>query len=515
MLVWAFPLQNTGSHVRVLQNHIDLSNISTGESGAVLSNMLTGIYGTYMYGSKIADNEINGNDSINIAARENVHGINLNNCENQTLQCNLIGKTRFGIGAISDCKTDSVSGVVGNIMYDQVLGWAFRHLGTEGSFRNVGSNSNDNNNLFLGSNYNHKVFKFCEGADLYKIFTDTSKLKNTESGSYDYITMMNDCPYDVSLNSGATLYTCPVNYNFLDISSTPFDHVDAIKIITNTKTYSEYAEISHWIDSRKLFRQLQEDTTFRNSNDTLHNFHDTAVATILGAALIAEENISSMIVSMSSQDHNLYEQRMKDARDNNSNIVSEEIQDVNEEAINAIFLKMMDYGLDTLDSEDSTIINTLAVQCPYIGGTAVFKARSLQAMFEPAMVYDDISLCNTIGVYKQGNNINTKGIFDDENAYLKSLQLKNNRLASKYIGSKFMLYPNPASTNITIAYDLSSNENGFVVVYDILGRKLMVIDLDESNNKVSVNISSLQHGIFTYKYLVNKIQREAGKLLIQ
>ena len=148
-------------------------------------------------------------------------------------------------------------------------------------------------------------------------------------------------------------------------------------------------------------------------------------------------------------------------------------------------------------------------------GTAVYKARALYAMYNPASMFDDIAICNSIGVYKiGGSNENTKGRFDDENAFLQSLKPKTN-LLGKHSDHPFMLYPNPASSTVTIAYELNKSEKGKVIIYDLLGREQMKIDLHHYNNKVSINVSLLRQGIYTFKYLVNNVQKTTGKLLIE
>ncbi len=142
--------------------------------------------------------------------------------------------------------------------------------------------------------------------------------------------------------------------------------------------------------------------------------------------------------------------------------------------------------------------------------TAVYKARMLYALYNPASMFVDISLCNSIGVYKNGDG---SGLFDDENNYLKNIKPKLNVFSNSE--NQFILYPNPASTAVTIGYKLQPNEKGDVIVYDLLGRAQMKIDLDYNINKVSINILSLPQGIYTYKYFVNNVQKEAGKLLIE
>lgn len=59
-----------------------------------------------------------------------------------------------------------------------------------------------------------------------------------------------------------------------------------------------------------------------------------------------------------------------------------------------------------LKSALSALSVSSAVQtiCPYIGGTAVYKARALYAMYNPTALFDDMKICNAIGVYKTGKN---------------------------------------------------------------------------------------------------------------
>jgi hypothetical protein len=70
--------------------------------------------------------------------------------------------------------------------------------------------------------------------------------------------------------------------------------------------------------------------------------------------------------------------------------------------INAIYLKYATLRARFTQYEDSIRIDNLANHCPYIGGTAVYKARALYAMYAPAGIFDDMKICNAVGVYKTG-----------------------------------------------------------------------------------------------------------------
>ncbi len=508
-------MENTGVNVHVLKNDIGL-NCEDGDVVCISANLLNGINATNISKSLMYKNNITGNDSLNTMEREDITGILINNSDKPRVECNIADRTRFGISAISECLTDT-DGVKGNTVNEQVLGWVFRHLGTEGTFGNVGTLQYDNHNLWTGNTQQYKVFKFCEDGLTDKIYTYQNFLDLPESNSYNIADQStNTCPYNVQDNTGATIYTCPINFNFQQpfntTSSGHFPHAEAISIATHTKTYSEYPEIAYWMDERKLYRDLDASYIYRNSNDTLLAFYDSLNTAVIEHIEATETYMANLIAGMASQNYDTYFYNMQQARESNSNVVSDEDQENNEAVVNEIFLRMLERGIDELNSDDSTAIAELAKQCPYIGGTAVYKARALYAMYAPANMFDDIAICNAIGVYKTGNN--GKGKFDDENKYLRSLKPKENTLG-KYAEHAFLLYPNPASTTVTIAYELNKNEKGNVIICDILGREQMKIDLWPDNNKVSINVSLLRQGIYMYKYLVNNRQQVTGKLLIE
>jgi hypothetical protein len=510
-------MENTGTNVQVMKNEIGLTWYQ-GEVVCIDASLLNGISATNIQRSLIYKNTITGSDSINALQREDITGILINNCSKPRVECNIADRTRFGISAISECLTDT-DGVKGNTVNEQVLGWAFRHLGTEGTFGDVGTLYSDNHNLWTGNTQLYKVFKFCDSLQSYRIFTNPNFLVLGESNSENINTQLaNDCPYDVQDNTGAIVYTCPVNFNFQQpfnvTSSGIFLHKEAIKIATHTKGYSEYPEIAYWMDARKLYRDLDNSYTYRHSNYTLLAFYDSLKTAIMAHMDAAEDNIAKLIQGMPSMDYDLYLQRLDEARESNSNVVSDEDQENNEHDINEIYLKMLAKSIDALDSEDSTRIVELAHLCPYIGGTAVYKARALYAMYNPANMFDDMAICNAIGVYKIDNSGNGKGLFDAENAYLQSLKPKANIL-SQQGEHPFLLYPNPAITTVTIAYELGKTEKGMVIMYDILGREQLKIDLHPGYNKMSINVSLLKQGIYTYKYIVNNLHQYAGKLLIE
>lgn len=218
-----------------------------------------------------------------------------------------------------------------------------------------------------------------------------------------------------------------------------------------------------------------------------------------------------MIAGMESQDYELFMQRLAQAEENNSNIVSDKDQENNERRINEIYLKIVRYGIDTLNDGDSTFIVEMAAQCPYIGGTAVYKARALLATYMPSQLFDDIKICNNIGVYKNSNN-NTgeSSLLSLESDYLKSIKPNFENAILKE--NDLLLFPNPTANQLNIRYKYASDSK--LQIVNILGTTVKEIELPAHNTHISVLVQDLFPGIYTYRQVENKNILHTGKLII-
>ena len=171
---------------------------------------------------------------------------------------------------------------------------------------------------------------------------------------------------------------------------------------------------------------------------------------------------------------------------------------------------MLENGLDNVNEESINFIAELANKCPYQEGSAVYKARGLNAMFNPTVQYDDIKICNNVGVYKNSNESNANGLFGSENSYLKNLKAKESQLLTD---NDVKVYPNPANTSLNIAYNIRQDVQ-FVIV-DLLGRILLNTTLSKDANHALININSLQYGVYIYKMINDSIMLKTGKLIIE
>ncbi|QLH45310.1 MAG: T9SS type A sorting domain-containing protein [Bacteroidota bacterium] len=105
-------------------------------------------------------------------------------------------------------------------------------------------------------------------------------------------------------------------------------------------------------------------------------------------------------------------------------------------------------------------ISTVAFSCPYTHGNAVYKARVLYARFAPPAHYDELVICNSQGVYKNGPSK-----LDDLIYTLNNTTKKN---AWNLEDDLVKLYPNPTHQNLTIEGDNLKT----ICITDLLGREV-------------------------------------------
>ena len=50
------------------------------------------------------------------------------------------------------------------------------------------------------------------------------------------------------------------------------------------------------------------------------------------------------------------------------------------------------------------MVQTITQQCPFAGGTAVYRARGMYELINDSIVYDDDAVCLAQGLYRSSNH---------------------------------------------------------------------------------------------------------------
>jgi Secretion system C-terminal sorting domain len=357
----------------------------------------------------------------------------------------------------------------------------------------------------------NKVFKFCENADGFKIYTD--QLAFGEFNSYKASTQNGNhpCDYKYQNNAGVLAFECPITpMSDYIIGTGGMRLEEALQIASHTKHYAEYEYIARWMDEKALFDILKEDVTFRNSHASLIAFYNAMQSNAIAQIRLADVIMREVMEAYKINNKPYLAQLLANAENRNEEIDNTELQNENEQLINRVYFKILREGVDSLNDDDSTIVVELAKQCPYQAGSAVYKARTLNAIYNPAMIFDDIKLCNSVGVFKSSNGNNNTGLFDGENGYLQNL--KPDTETSVLETDELIVYPNPASNQLNIRYNCK--ENSTLQLMNILGVLLKEIDLSKNVQRVTISINDLPTGVYTYRHIQNKTNLHTGKLII-
>ena len=254
--------------------------------------------------------------------------------------------------------------------------------------------------------------------------------------------------------------------------------------------------------------QLEHDDSSRLQYPVLNQFYldrQSGNIDILNRVDRLIDNLSDSALATNLTAYNI---KVQEAINLNNSISGTEYYVQNEKWINSMFFKLwvLPGGNDSITPEEIEQINTLAVQCPYLAGNGVYKARSLNTMFYPSKTYNDLNICNYNGVYKNGS-----GLFDEEERIIDSLKNVNNIAET---GNKIKVYPNPAHDQITVSYKIGEQDNAELVLEDMWGRVLQRINLPSSAKVVNTRLNNLPSGVYVYKYNINNHTSETGKLVI-
>lgn len=150
-----------------------------------------------------------------------------------------------------------------------------------------------------------------------------------------------------------------------------------------------------------------------------------------------------------------------------------------EREINNIYIKTIAQGEFEFEETFKQRIEFISGLCPLIGGTAVFKARSLLALYNPFYYYDDHELCALQGV-----------------AYKKA-QIDTSTLKFE---PKLNVFPSPSNGFITV--ELIGNLKGTFELNLISLTGQLIVKKETVTNQTVVDLKTLNisQGIYLVEF---------------
>ena len=78
-------------------------------------------------------------------------------------------------------------------------------------------------------------------------------------------------------------------------------------------------------------------------------------------------------------------------------------------------------------------------------------------------------------------------------------------------------YPNPASDNVTIAYQLPQGNMApaYLVVKNLIGKTVMTVPMPQASEKMMINVSDLTTGVYFYSIEQNSRALMTKKMIVK
>ena len=164
--------------------------------------------------------------------------------------------------------------------------------------------------------------------------------------------------------------------------------------------------------------------------------------------------------------------------------------EINEQTVNGIYLNTVVKGLEP-DPAQVTTLEGIAQQCPYAGGTAVFRARSLVATASDTD-FDALEDCST------GS---------------EGLAIPNNGEDVQSL-TAFSVFPNPASDKFSVRLKEPLEYGAELWVTDLSGKKVSVHPLAAKERSFEFSSEKLVNGTYFLRLVEDNKEVSSGKLVI-
>jgi hypothetical protein len=222
---------------------------------------------------------------------------------------------------------------------------------------------------------------------------------------------------------------------------------------------SGYVNAGQWMDKKDAYQQLLADSTLMDTSVVLQNFYADAPAESYGKVTDVNELAGANNLN-AAQNAGTALPENTDAEYNHKQVV-------------LLFAKRMNG--DTLDAAELATLEQIAHTCPLYGGTAVYQAQALLCLVKDEVLYFD------------------EDCFVPVNANRKPRKTQQGNQTAVQAS----VYPNPATTQLTVNCASADGIPVQLVIRDIAGRVVLTQQLNPAAHLHTVNIEALAQGTYT------------------
>jgi hypothetical protein len=235
------------------------------------------------------------------------------------------------------------------------------------------------------------------------------------------------------------------------------------QIVQDELELSGFVSAGQWMDKKDTYGKLMADSSLMDTSAVLQNFYADAPEQSYGKVaevndLAATSNLNVVQTVGSTLPENT------DAEFNHKQVL-------------LLFTKQMEG--QTLDSSEVALLEQIARTCPLYGGTAVYQAQALLCL-----VKDEVILFEEDCFVPVNNN-------------RKPRTPKNPSSTT----TKAAVYPNPATTQLTVYLASGENTHVFVELRDLSGRVVSSQQINIINGMGAIDLQPFAQGCYTINIL--------------
>jgi CRISPR/Cas system-associated protein Cas7 (RAMP superfamily) len=127
----------------------------------------------------------------------------------------------------------------------------------------------------------------------------------------------------------------------------------------------------------------------------------------------------------------------------------------------------------------------MAYSCPFIKGSAVYKARAIYQNLHPEAIIDTRTICLS-GLSSKTTETEPEIILNDQ-----------------VVSSSYRIYPNPVQEQLNIEWTVPQDAEAKVSVVDLSGKVLEQFSFQKGYQIKSIKLSNLASGVYMLLFHLN------------
>lgn len=410
------------------------------------------------------------------------------NCNDMSVRKNTYGKSKFAMVLRSSGNSE----VLGDQGYDS-LSLGVDHGEEHGNeFAGDGSSShtfaNDSSfrtysfiNISVDSVYRPPVLYFADSANASNVqYPDPSgaTINGQTGGVTNNLYAVKSAPM---LSTTITSYAC----DWLSLPLvTPWDQLVAGGH-GHEHMETGYGETGERLAAQRLFDKLRADTALLEADTLLSGFYADNNDAIIGKISDYRWTLRELNDSATVGDSLAFTDKLEEAAELNGRLYGYTDQlTTNFDSIHSLYLNLLGSPADGFDSATLSLLRSMAAQCPYVAGEAVYAARTLLAQADDRAFYDDVALCETI----------------EESGKWENEQSGNSRTDTLPVRREFVkVFPNPANDRLHVLFEAKVAGQAKFELLTLTGRMLKTVDIQEQTNYATFEIKDLPAGMYMWR----------------